>query len=106
MGPAMNIQAPPNLNGDGFGAYLLTGINDWGGVSPLTRDFINPEAAWPELSHLRAVTADAGFELRERTALYPEYVTSGAWRTSPAVGARVAALTGADGYVREELEQW
>ncbi|MCH7654837.1 MAG: 7,8-didemethyl-8-hydroxy-5-deazariboflavin synthase CofG [Chloroflexi bacterium] len=106
MGPAMNIQAPPNLGGDGFGTYLLSGINDWGGVSPLTRDFINPEAAWPELAHLRAVTADAGFELRERTALYPEYVTSGAWQTSTAVAARVAALTGADGYVREELEQW
>ena len=71
LGPDMGIQAPPNLNADGCGAYLLAGINDWGGVSPLTKDFINPEAAWPELGRLRLLTAEAGYELRERTALYP-----------------------------------
>ena len=106
MGPGMNIQAPPNLNADGFQSYLLTGMNDWGGVSPLTRDFINPEAAWPQTERLRALTAEAGFELRERVALYPEYVTSGGWQTSPQVGARLAQLTDAQGFVKQELEQW
>jgi FO synthase len=100
----MNIQAPPNLNAEGAGTYLLAGINDWGGVSPLTKDFINPEAAWPEIAHLRAMTAEAGYELRERTALYPEYVTSPTWRLPEAVRERLDEMTGADGLVRRELE--
>ncbi len=106
MGPSMNIQAPPNLNGDGYQSYLLAGMNDWGGVSPLTKDFINPEAAWPEVARLRSLTAEMGHELRERTALYPEYVLSGQWATSPAVQDTLAQLAGEDGYVRRELEQW
>ncbi len=105
LGSSMNIQAPPNLNADGCGTYLLAGINDWGGVSPLTQDFINPEAAWPAIPHLRTLTAEAGYELRERTALYPEYVANGRWFTSPAVERRLRDLTGSDGYVRSELEQ-
>lgn len=105
LGPSMNIQAPPNLNADGFPTYLLAGINDWGGVSPLTKDFINPEAAWPEVERLRALTADAGYDLHERTALYPEYVRSG-WGTAPAVASRISEITDVEGYVRQELEQW
>jgi FO synthase len=104
LGASMNIQAPPNLNAEGAGTYLLAGINDWGGVSPLTKDFINPEAAWPEIAHLRAMTAEAGYELRERTALYPEYVTSPTWRLPEAVRERLDEMTGADGLVRRELE--
>ena len=104
LGPEMNIQAPPNLNADGCQAYLLAGINDWGGVSPVTRDFINPEAPWPELVSLRAVTADAGCNLRERLALYPEYVTSPHWRLSPGIAERIAELAGEDGLVKPELE--
>ena len=106
LGPEMNIQAPPNLQADGFEAYLLCGINDWGGVSPLTKDFINPEAAWPQTARLRRLTEDAGFELRERTALHPSRVLSGAWARSPAAAARLAELTDEDGYVKRELEQW
>ncbi|MDA1036033.1 MAG: 7,8-didemethyl-8-hydroxy-5-deazariboflavin synthase CofG [Chloroflexi bacterium] len=103
LGAGMNIQAPPNLNADGAGAYLLAGINDWGGISPLTKDFINPEAAWPEISRLRELTAEAGYELRERTALYPEYIASG-WRTSSQVQSRIDEFTGSDGFVKQELE--
>lgn len=103
LGATMNIQAPPNLNADGAGAYLLAGINDWGGVSPLTKDFINPEAAWPEISRLRELTAEAGYELRERIVLYPEYIASG-WRASGQVKSRIDELTEADGFVRQELE--
>jgi 7,8-didemethyl-8-hydroxy-5-deazariboflavin synthase CofG subunit len=103
LGARMNIQAPPNLNSDGAGAYLLAGINDWGGVSPLTKDFINPEAAWPEISRLRELTDEAGFELRERTVLYPEYIEHG-WKLPVPLATRLVEMTESDGYVRPELE--
>jgi len=74
MGPEMNLQVPPNLSDD-FGIYLDAGINDWGGVSPLTIDWVNPEAPWPHLERLRAVTEGAGFDLRPRLPVYPEYIT-------------------------------
>jgi FO synthase len=73
MGPAMSVQAPPNLSAD-YGPLLLSGINDWGGVSPLTPDFVNPEAPWPEIGRLAALCADAGYALRERLTVYPEYL--------------------------------
>jgi FO synthase len=104
LGARMNVQAPPNLNSDGAGAYLLAGINDWGGISPLTKDFINPEAAWPEISRLRELTAEVGYELRERTALYPEYIEGG-WRVPAHLQARLNEMTESDGYVRHELER-
>jgi FO synthase len=77
LGPHMNLQAPPNLSYAGFPRLLEAGINDWGGISPVTKDFINPEAAWPQISKLRTETEARGFVLRERLALYPEFVTSG-----------------------------
>lgn len=73
FGPTMNVQVPPNLTED-FGIYLDAGINDWGGVSPLTIDWVNPEAPWPHLDRLRAVTEDAGFDLRQRLPVYPEFI--------------------------------
>ena len=103
LGPVMNIQAPPNLNSEGAGAYLLAGINDWGGVSPLTKDFINPEAAWPEIAQLRELSAEAGYELRERTVLYPEYVAQG-WKLPLALANRLVEMTEPDGFVRHDLE--
>jgi FO synthase len=72
FGPAMSVQAPPNLSAD-YGPLLLAGINDWGGISPLTPDFINPEAPWPNLDRLGALCAEAGYALRERLTIYPEY---------------------------------
>jgi len=74
FGAGVNVQVPPNLSGD-FGVYLDAGINDWGGVSPLTIDWVNPEAPWPHLDRLRSVTESAGFELRQRMPVYPEYLT-------------------------------
>jgi FO synthase len=106
LGAKMNIQAPPNLNADGFQSYLLAGINDWGGVSPLTQDFINPEASWPQIQTLSELTAEVGFTLRERLALYPEYVVSPHWHLAPAVTTRVSEMAGDDGLVKRELEQW
>lgn len=104
LGPDVNIQAPPNLNSEGCQTYLTAGINDWGGISPLTKDFINPEAAWPEVARLRELTAEAGFQLRERTALYPEFLGVGRWITSPAIGRKLDELAAGDGYVKQELE--
>lgn len=73
FGAEMNLQVPPNLTDD-FGVYLDAGINDWGGVSPLTIDWVNPEAPWPQLERLRGVTESAGFALKQRLPVYPEYV--------------------------------
>jgi len=73
LGPEMNVQVPPNLT-ERFESYLDAGINDWGGVSPLTIDWVNPEAPWPHLSELAGRTEAAGFELRPRLPVYPEFV--------------------------------
>jgi 7,8-didemethyl-8-hydroxy-5-deazariboflavin synthase CofG subunit len=97
LGPHMNIQAPPNLSYDDFPRLLEAGINDWGGISPVTKDFINPEAAWPQIARLRAETESRGFVLRERLALYPEFVGREEFH-SPGVRDRVAALADPDGY--------
>ena len=74
MGSEANIQVPPNLTED-FGIYLAAGINDWGGVSPLTIDWVNPEAPWPHLADLEVQTQAAGFELRPRLPVYPDFIT-------------------------------
>jgi len=75
MGPDATIQAPPNLtDANELGLLIRAGIDDWGGVSPLTADHVNPERPWPELDDLARLTADAGFELRERLTAHPQYV--------------------------------
>ena len=73
FGPEMNVQSPPNLVADDYPELLAAGINDWGGISPVTRDFINPEAAWPQIATIAKRTADAGFVLKERLAIYPGF---------------------------------
>ena len=70
----MNVQAPPNLSDDEYPFLLRAGLNDWGGISPLTPDFINPEKPWPHIERLAERTADEGFELTERLSVYPEFV--------------------------------
>jgi 7,8-didemethyl-8-hydroxy-5-deazariboflavin synthase CofG subunit len=102
LGPHMNVQAPPNLSYADFPRLLDAGINDWGGISPVTKDFINPEAAWPQIAKLRAETESRGFTLRERLALYPEYVSradlAGADFLSPHVRERVQILADREGF--------
>ena len=83
LGASVNLQVPPNLSGEAYGFYLLAGINDWGGISPVTRDFINPEMAWPHIASLGSVTREAGFILRERLAAYPEYLADPGWMAEP-----------------------
>ena len=97
FGPDMNLQVPPNLTED-FGVYLDAGINDWGGVSPLTIDWVNPEAPWPHLDKLRSVTQDAGFDLAPRLPVYPEYITA-EW-IDPALYPKVVDAVDDDGYAR------
>jgi len=70
----MNIQAPPNLAASNYPELLDAGINDWGGVSPLTPDFINPEAPWPHLLDLQSRTEASGYTLKQRLPVYPEYL--------------------------------
>ena len=105
LGPAMNIQAPPNLSSEGFGNLPGAGLNDWGGISPLTPDHINPERPWPGLAELRRVTETAGHELRERLAIYPEYAHRSDF-VDPALMSRIGQLAGPDGLVKPELERW
>jgi 7,8-didemethyl-8-hydroxy-5-deazariboflavin synthase CofG subunit len=96
LGPHMNIQAPPNLSYADFPWLLEAGINDWGGISPVTKDFINPEAAWPQISKLDAETSGRGFTLRERLALYPEFIRRDEFASS-AIRKRLDVLAGTDG---------
>lgn len=100
LGGEMNIQAPPNLTPDGYELYLEAGINDWGGVSPLTPDFINPEAPWPALQLLQEKSAQAGFELRARLPVYPEYVRQSDRYLPRPLMPYVERLCGADGLVK------
>jgi 7,8-didemethyl-8-hydroxy-5-deazariboflavin synthase CofG subunit len=93
LGPQMNVQAPPNLSYNEFPRLLDAGINDWGGISPVTKDFINPEAAWPQISRLKAETESRGFRLRERLAVYPEYLAREEF-LSPRVRANAELLSG------------
>ncbi|MBI4841638.1 MAG: 7,8-didemethyl-8-hydroxy-5-deazariboflavin synthase CofG [candidate division NC10 bacterium] len=98
LGPSMNLQAPPNLTQE-YGRLLEAGINDWGGVSPLTRDFINPEASWPHLEALRGVTEDRGFLLRQRLPVYPEYILDRPEYLPPELAERIRASVDGDGLV-------
>ncbi len=101
LGGAMNIQAPPNLTPQGYELYLEAGINDWGGVSPLTPDFINPEAPWPALKILQEKSAAVGFVLKARLPVYPEYIRPGEKFLSPSVLRYVEKLSGADYLARD-----
>jgi len=99
LGPRMRIQVPPNLSRpDEFSRLLSAGVDDWGGVSPVTPDHVNPERPWPEIDRLALLTAEAGFELRERLTVHPEYALAGdPWldpRVVPHVRALVDAATG------------
>lgn len=100
LGGEMNIQAPPNLTPEGFESYLDAGINDWGGVSPLTPDFINPEAPWPALQILQEKSAQAGFELKTRLPVYPEYIHQGERFLHADVLTVIERLCGEDGLVK------
>lgn len=97
FGGEMNVQIPPNLNSGNFAFYLLAGVNDLGGVSPLTVDYVNPEAPWPQVERMEREVGALGYELRERLPVYPEYIDE-KW-IDPGVLARVRERADDDGYV-------
>ena len=101
LGPRMHVQAPPNLSDDAFPRLLDAGIDDWGGVSPLTPDHVNPEKPWPQIEGLTSETAARGLALRERLTIYPEFAV----KPDPWIAGKmqrpVAALANADGSPRD-----
>ncbi len=101
FGPAMNIQVPPNLTSGDLMPLVRAGINDWGGVSPVTPDHVNPEAPWPHVEELAVQTENAGKDLVQRLALYPEWTRHLArWVDPDLVGPVLRAIDG-EGYARE-----
>jgi FO synthase len=109
LGGEMNIQAPPNLTPDAHGMYLLAGINDWGGISPVTKDHINPERPWPNLLDLRETCTEIGFTLRERFGIYPEYMREdrGYEGFVPSrIREAITSIADNEGLVSKEAEAW
>lgn len=99
MMPQTNIQIPPNLSPESYGSFLSAGINDWGGISPLTPDYVNPEFPWPDIGRLCKDTEAAGFELHCRFPVYPEFVHM----VPGDLRARLLEMGGDDKLVRKEL---
>ena len=104
FGAEMNIQAPPNLSPGGLAPLIGAGINDWGGVSPVTPDFVNPEAPWPHLDVLAEQTADSGKRLCERLALYPAYTRDAGRWLAPAMHTAILQASDSEGLAR--TEEW
>ena len=102
FGPDMNIQTPPNLNPGVLSALVAAGVNDWGGVSPVTPDHVNPEAPWPTLDRLRLETEVAGKELVERLAIYPSYVRDSSRWTAECFWTPLKRAVDAQGFPRED----
>lgn len=96
--PKMNIQIPPNLSPDSYQSFLQVGINDWGGISPLTQDYVNPEFSWPEISRVGQSMRDAGFELKARFPVYPEFIGM----VNHNLQDRMAEIADEDGLVRAQ----
>jgi FO synthase len=102
FGPAMNLQAPPNLSPNAYVKLIAAGLNDWGGVSPVTPDHVNPEMPWPELAKLRENTHAAGKVLVERLAVYPAYCADVATWQDAALAPRVLRMIDAQGLARTD----
>ena len=96
--PQMNIQIPPNLSPKSYQSFLSVGINDWGGISPLTPDFVNPEFSWPEISKVDEYSKKAGFDLKCRFPIYPEYFSF----VSKELRDKISVIEDEEGYVKEE----
>ncbi len=102
LGPQMNLQVPPNLSFGRFPALVAAGISDWGGISPVTADHVNPEAPWPALDRLAAATESAGATLVERLAIYPSYVRDADRWVDPGVVSHLLLHSDADGFAADE----
>jgi FO synthase len=102
LGPSARVQAPPNLVDGEYARFIEAGIDDWGGVSPLTPDHVNPERPWPHIDELAAQTAKSGFTLRERLTIYPEFIQRGEPWLDPRLVPHVRALADADSALADE----
>jgi 7,8-didemethyl-8-hydroxy-5-deazariboflavin synthase CofG subunit len=98
--PNMNIQVPPNLN-ESIEDYIDVGINDWGGISPVTIDYVNPERPWPPIEYVNQVTSRKGLLLKARLPVYPEFLKDGQSYISQRVRASIEALANEEGLVKE-----
>jgi len=101
LAPEISLQAPPNLSAR-HAEYLRAGMNDWGGISPVTVDFINPDHAWPQIDRLAEATAKAGLKLQERLTIYPDFLKQDTRFLDRALAARVAKMARADGLARQQ----
>ena len=106
LGPDMNLQVPPNLNSDDYEIYLNAGINDWGGVSPVTIDYVNPEAPWPGLAELRNRTEAMGFSLKPRLPVYPEFFDRAGGYLAQSMRIKMSDVTDDKGYVLGGIERY
>jgi FO synthase len=103
--PEVHLQAPPNLGSDMLPRLLDAGVDDWGGVSPVTIDFINPEAPWPELERLREETERAGHQLRERGPVYPDWILERPDFFDPQVRAALPNFANDEGFAQRKNRQ-
>lgn len=104
FGPEMNIQAPPNLSPESYPLLIKAGLSDWGGISPVTKDFVNPEAPWPQIENLRLRTESMGKVLVERLASYPNYCKKATYWHDSKLSSRILSLVDSDGYAR--VDEW
>jgi 7,8-didemethyl-8-hydroxy-5-deazariboflavin synthase len=96
--PEMNIQIPPNLSPNSYSEFLSVGINDWGGISPITPDYVNPEYSWPAIETVKRNCANVGFELRARFPVYPEFFSM----VRPDLRSKMLEIADSDGFVKRE----
>jgi FO synthase subunit 1 len=96
--PKMNIQIPPNLSPDSYADFLSVGINDWGGISPVTPDYVNPEFSWPSIDTVEKNSSSAGFELKARLPVYPEFISF----VHPHLKDMISEITDSNGLVKKE----
>ena len=96
--PKMNIQIPPNLSPSSYADFLSVGINDWGGISPVTPDYVNPEFSWPSIETVEKNSSSAGFELKARLPVYPEFTPF----VHPHLKERISEITDSSGLVKKE----
>lgn len=101
--PNLNIQVPPNLSPNYYSTYINAGINDWGGISPLTIDFVNPESPWPDINDVKQSTQEAGYDFRGRLPIYPEFLLNKRDFVPNSLWDYISPLYDSVGLVKEEL---
>jgi len=99
--PEMNIQIPPNLSPDSYASFLSVGINDWGGISPITPDYVNPEFSWPSIDMVEKNSVNAGFELKARLPVYPNFFSF----VHPDLKYKISEYTDSEGFVKMEHQK-